>query len=124
MSETYTISSQIYYDTYNTCYKRILTIDRKPSSGTLNGIVKRLTMSKLSEFKQSTACCPIDKCIYALYNPHNPLELLTLEDQSLLISYLSENSFTINTALTQLMLENPIKQSSEKQIMFFITKDT
>jgi hypothetical protein len=121
MTETYTISSQIYYDTYNTCYKRILTLDRKPSSTTLNQIVKRLSMSKLSEFKQSTACCPIDKCIYAVYNPHNPSELLRLEDQALLITYLSANNFTINTSLTQLMLENPIKQSSEKQIMFFIT---
>ena len=122
MTETYTISSQIYYDTYNTCYKRILTIDRKPISTTLNQIVKRLNMPKLSEFKQSTPCCPIEKCIYAIYNPHNPIELLRLEDQSLLITYLMANNFTINTALTQLMLENPIKQSSEKQIMFFIKK--
>ena len=121
MTETYTISTQIYYDTYNTCYKRILTIDRKPSSTTLNQIVKRVSMPKLSEFKQSTPCCPIEKCIYAIYNPHNPMELLRLEDQSLLITYLMANNFTINTSLTQLMLENPIKQSSEKQIMFFIT---
>ena len=116
MTETYTISSQIYYDTYNTCYKRILTIDRKPRSAPLTQIVKRVSMPKLSEFKQSTACCPIDKCIYAFYNPHNPSELLRLEDQALLITYLSTNNFTINTALTQLMLDNPIKQSSEKLV--------
>ncbi len=121
MTQTYTISSQIYYDTFNTCYKRILTIDRQPTSILLNKIVKRLSMSKLSEFKQSTACCPVEKCIYAIYNPNNPLELLRLEDQTLFITYLSSNNFTINTALTQLMLDNPVKHSSEKQLMYIIT---
>lgn len=121
MTQTYTIFSQIYYDTYNQCYKRILTIDRRPEAQCLQQIVKRLHMPKLSEFKQSTPCCPIEKCIYALVNPYNLQELLRLENQAILITYLTTNNFTINTSLTQLMLDNPIKQTSEKQLMYLIT---
>ena len=61
-TESYVISSQIYYDTFNTCYKRILTVDRMPT-GTLATITRRIQNNKLSEFKnrrravQSAASC-------------------------------------------------------------------
>jgi hypothetical protein len=117
---TYIISSQIYYDTFNTCYKRIVTIDRMPI-GILATITRRLTNTKLSDFKQSTSCCPIERCIFAIYNPtDNTSELLTVERQGILISYLITNGYTINTTLTELTLNNGIK--SEKQIMYVISK--
>ena len=117
---TYIISSQIYYDTFNTCYKRIVTIDRMPA-GNLATITRRLTNAKLSEFKQSTPCCPIERCIFAIYNPSTGADdLLTVEDQGIFISYLIANGYAINTTLTELTLKNQIK--SEKQIMYVISK--
>ena len=120
-TETYIISSQIYYDSFNSCYKRILTLDRMPSAP-LSEITKRLASPKLSEFKQSTACCPSERCIVALQNhvSQQGSNLLTIEDSAFLITYLATNGYIINTSLTELALKNPVK--SEKQILFIITK--
>ena len=120
-TETYIISSQIYYDSFNSCYKRILTLDRMPS-GPLSAITKRVATPKLSEFKQSTPCCPTERCVFALQNPEPQQgnELLTIEDSAFLITYLATNGYTINTSLTELALKNPVK--SEKQIIYIITK--
>ena len=115
-TETNIIYSQIYYDSFNSCYKRILTLDRMPS-GPLSAITKRLVAPKLSEFKQSTPCCPAERCIFALQGDDL---LLTIEDSAFLITYLATNGYTINTSLTELALKNPVK--SEKQLLYIITK--
>lgn len=114
-TETNIISSQVYYDSFNSCYKRILTLDRMPSAP-LSAITKRLLAPKLSEFKQSTPCCPAERCIFALQGD----DLLTIEDSAFLITYLATNGYTINTSLTELALKNPVK--GEKQILYIITK--
>ncbi len=120
-TESYVISSQIYYDSFNTCYKRILTVDRMPT-GTLATITRRIQNNKLSEFKESTPCCPIERCVYALYHPSASYrsDFLTIEDQGIFLTFLTTHGYTINTSLTELTLRNPIK--SEKQIMYVITK--
>lgn len=120
-TESYVISSQIYYDTFNTCYKRILTVDRMPT-GTLSTITRRIQNNKLSEFKESTPCCPIERCVYALYHPSpsHRSDFLSVEDQGIFLTFLTTHGYTINTSLTELTLRNPIK--SEKQIMYVVTK--
>ena len=108
MATTYTISSQTYYDSYNTCYKNIYVIDRKPS-GPLADIVKTLHTPKISPFQQSSPCCPINNCISAIYSPSNPSQLLPIDDIAALFTFLAQNGYAIDTSLTKMMADSQVK---------------
>jgi hypothetical protein len=108
MATTYTLSSRTFYDSYNTCYKNIYVVDRKPT-GPLANIVKTLQTPKLSPFKQDSACCPINNCISAIYKPSNPSELLPIDQIAILFTFLTQNGYTIDTSLTKMMNESDVK---------------
>lgn len=118
MTETYSISTQMYYDSIEQCYKRIFVIDRSPV-GPLASIVKTLHTPKLSPFQESSPCCPINNCVQAIYNPHHPYRLLMVDEQVTLIQFLTTNHYKIDTSLTKLILKNPVQPTN--QLMFMIT---
>jgi len=117
-TQNYTLSTQTYYDNINQCYKPIIVIDRKPTAP-LSNIVKTLQTPKLSPFQQASPCAPIKTCVQAIYNPENLLELLSINDLSLLFSYLTNNGYTIDTALTNMLNDSQI--SMQNKLICFIS---
>ena len=118
MSKTYSISTQVFNDLQTNCYKRIFTIDRKPL-GPLQNIVRQIHNPKLSEFQTFNACGERKACVLAIYNPDDPFSLLTVDQQPRLLTFLMQNSYTIDTNITKLMIKNPVK--SQDRLMFIIT---
>ena len=117
----YSISSQPFYDSYNECYKNILTINTKPNpQELLSTIVKRIQTPQLSPFQQSTSCCPIPKCIYALYKIHNNCELMTPDDIPELFNFLISNNYKIDTSITKMMNNSEVKMTN-KLVCFIST---
>ncbi len=116
---SYTISSQPFYDSYNQCYKNILTINTKPDTP-LSSIVKRLHTPKLSPFKESTPCCPIPNCVYAIYKIDSKCcELMTPDDIPELFNFLISNNYKIDTSITKMMNSSEVKMTNK--LVCFIT---
>ena len=109
---TYTISSQPFYDNINQCYKNIVTIDRQPT-GPLSQIVKSLHTPRLSPFQHPGPCCEVNRCIKAIYKVGNTSDLMTPDDIPELFSFLIQNGYTIDTALTTMMNKSQVKMTSK-----------
>jgi hypothetical protein len=119
VSNTYTISSQSFYDSYNQCYKNILVINTKPKSQPLSNIVKQLHTPKLSPFKEISACCPISNCVYAIYKIDNNNELMAPDDIPELFNFLISNNYKIDTSITKMMNGSEVKITNK--LICFIT---
>lgn len=115
----YTISSQPIYDNLSQSYKNIYTIDRQPS-GILTSIVKRMQPPKLSPFKVNMNDNCYQSCIYAIYNPNTPQQLLCMSQLPLLFSFLTSNGYNIDTKLTSMM--NKSKVEFQTNFICFITQ--
>lgn len=121
MVETYTISTQVYYEEIKKCYTRIFTIDRQPSAP-LSQITRTLRAPKLSPFKEHTPCCSsANTCTLALRNPTTQA-LLEMHEQPILLNFLLSNGYTIETELTKLFMKNPIKADAQRQLLFVVSK--
>ena len=109
MTVVYTIGSQPYYDSIHECYTHIYVMDRSPGLP-LSNIVRTLHTPKLSPFQTTSGpCCNYKNCVPAIYNPEHPQVLLKIGEESLLFSYLIQNSYAIDTSLTKLMRDTPTK---------------
>lgn len=93
--ETYIISNETYY--FNNKYQKIFTIDRLPK-GKLSTIVKQTNTMKRSEFQPNES-----NCILALYNPIHHNRLLKHTDEGVLLSFLQQNGYTVDTELTKII---------------------
>ena len=120
-TQTYCISSQPFYDSYNECYKNILTIkpDPKHKSPALSAIVKRIQTPKLSPFQESSNCCQVQTCTNALYKIHNNSELMTPDDIPELFNYLITHNYKIDTSITKMMNSSDVKMTNK--LICFIT---
>lgn len=109
MKITYIISSRPYYDSYNQSYYNILAINREPM-GPLKSLVTRLNNIKLSEFQtfDNTSCNGDSRCFYAL-KCINGCGFMTIDDISDLFTYLINNGYHVDSSLTTIMRECPIK---------------
>jgi len=110
----YQISSEVYLDKHNECYKNIVVITPKPTDQSLNSIIRPLSREKLSPFQEISPCCPQNRCVYAFVNPNKRCDLLCVDDIVLLFGFLTVNGFTINTELTKIMKD-------VKNLICFIT---
>lgn len=117
---TYSIHSQPFYDSYNECYKNILTISSKPHEQPLSTIIKRLQTPRLSPFKESTNCCPIPNCVNAIYKIDNNCELMTPDDIPELFNFLLSNNYKIDTSITKMMNSSEVKMTNK--LVCFINK--
>lgn len=133
--KTFTITSQPFYDQYNQCYKNILTVNIIPP-GPIKVFVRRLQFPKLSPFKQSSACNPIQNCGLALsrlttdygygyqqtgcYKINSGCNLMTPDDIPELISFLLANGYQIETQITNMLNQSPLKITNKK-IAFTVT---
>jgi hypothetical protein len=115
-AKTVTLFSQPFLDTYNQCYKNIVTINMMPQ-GPLAQLVRRVQFPPLSTFKQLGPCTRINNCGLALstlngffYNNNNCNKncsnLMIVDEVPNLMSYLLSNGYTINTSITKML--NPV----------------
>ena len=117
----YTLSSQTIYDNVTEQYRNIYVLDRKPS-GDLEQIVRLMHVPKLSPFQDvHHNRCGSSRCIYAVYNPDQPSELLCIDEIATLFSWLMQQNYTIDTALSHMMNESKVK--FKKRFVCFIKKN-
>jgi len=132
-TNTYTLFSRPYLDTYNQCYKNIVTINLPPK-GPLADIVRRIRFAPLSTFKQPGPCSRINDCGLVLttlrhcfnnnsYNNSCNCDLMVVDEVPDLFSFLLSNGYKIDTSLTKMMNNSTInfQTNNSDKIIAFIT---
>ena len=105
----YSISQQPYYDSCSQLYRQILTINQVPE-GPLKTRVKRINNPPLSTFQSPPSqFCARPSCIYAIYNQCN--ELLCPEQIPDFFQYLTENEYTFDYQMSNMMMQTNVKQN-------------
>ena len=118
----YSFYIQPYYDSTNEEYINIITINKKPN-GPLSNFVTTLRYNKLSDFSGfNKMCTPL--CIYAIKNINtiscNSLNLLSAENVDELVTFLIENSYTINKDVTKIMSNEKVYVNNGKKLLFYV----
>ena len=116
----YQIKKDIYYDSYNKCYKKLIVISPTPNFSTepyLQKITKLLHTEKISPYKINNNCCERENCKYAFIDEYN--NYLTINDLPHLFSLLTTNGFKIETEITKMMQDSSVKI---KELICFISK--
>ena len=119
MSQTYALFSRPFYKSCDQCYIKILTIDREPAAP-LSNICKRVSFEKLSPFKQPGPCEKIQRCGYAIMNPNMTDEFATLDDLPLIFSWLLQNLYQVNTAITDMLNKSEVRM--DNKLICFISR--
>ena len=127
-SKTVSLFSRPYLDTYNQCYKNIITINLTPQ-GPLEKFVRRVQMPVLSEFKQPSTCNRLEKCCLALTSLNNDCcnkngsNLMVVDEVPNLISFLVSNGYSVDTSITKMFNQSEIKfqTENENKLICFIT---
>ena len=116
---TYTLFSQVYLDTYNQCYKDIITINMPPR-GPLEKIMRRVIFYPLSTFKQYGLRKP---CGIGFASMNNSCHLMTTCEIPELFYFLLSNGYTIDTSITKMLNDSDIQlgANDSKKMICFIT---
>ncbi len=109
---TYKISTEIYLDKRNECYKKILTISPDPNDNSIKYIIKKISRTKLSEFEGFCPCDTKPACFNAILNPDNTSEFLNVENVEQLIDVLILNAYTVDYNLSKLLLKTSTRNSN------------
>jgi len=119
---TYTLFSQVYLDTYNQCYKTIITINIPPR-GPLEKITRRVILYPLSTFKQPGPCNHRKPCGIGFASINNSCHLMTTCEIPELFSFLLSNGYTIDTSITKMLNDSDIQigANDSKKMICFIT---
>ena len=129
-SKTCMLSTKVFLDTFNQCYKNIIVINLPPE-GPLGKIVGRLKMPPLSPFNVPGPCCNrigYKDCSLALFSLQgcngigNGRGNCLMNDDEIpdLFSFLLSNGYKIDTSLTKMMNQSEVKINDNK-ILCFIT---
>jgi hypothetical protein len=129
-SKTVSLFSRPYLDTYNQCYKNIVTINLLPQ-GPLAKFVRRTQLPVLSEFKQPGPCNRLEKCCLALTSINNDYDccnkngsnLMVVDEVPNLISFLVSNGYSVDTSITKMFNQSDIRfqTDNENKLICFIT---
>lgn len=116
---TYTLFSQVYLDTYNQCYKNIITINIPPK-GPLEKMMRRVIFYPLSTFKQPGLR---QTCGIGFASINNSCRLMTTCEIPEFFSFLLSNGYTIDTSITKMLNDSDIQlgANDSKKIICFIT---
>ena len=104
---TYQLSTHVYLDSRDQCYKKIIIINMKPT-GDLQNLIRQIQNKKLSPFQQTSSCCAAPPCLYAIKHPKTG-ELLCMKNIAVLFSFLASHGYTIESQLTDIMLKSTEK---------------
>jgi hypothetical protein len=118
--KTVSLFSQPYLDTYNQCYKNIVTINFMPQ-GPLANLVRNVQFPKLSPFKQSGHCNMIQNCGIALLSLQGCASgcnkfgsnLMVVDEIPTLFSFLLSNNYTIDTSITKMLNQSDIRFNTD-----------
>ena len=127
-SKTVSLFSRPYLDTYNQCYKNIITINLLPQ-GPLAKFVRRIQLPVLSEFKQPGPCNRLKKCCLGLisinngYCNKNGSNLMVVDELPNLISFLLSNGYSVDTSISKMFNQSDIRfqTDNENKLICFIT---
>jgi len=118
--KSYMLSTRVFLDTFNQCYKNIIVINLPPE-GPLGKIVRRLQMPPLSPFNSPGPCCSKNSCALALLSLRGGCcGLMNDGEIPDLFSFLLSNGYKIDTSLTKMMNQSDVKINDNK-ILCFIT---
>ena len=137
--KTYVLYSQPFLDTYNQCYKNIVTINLLPE-GPLRPFVQKVAFPSLSTFKQfSSPCNPTQTCGLALKSIHNNAIMygsrfggcnsnrcgafMSVNEIPDLFAFLLSNGYKIDTSLTKMINTSQVqfKPNNENEIICFFS---
>ena len=124
---TFTVVSQPYYDQYCKQYQNILMVNVVPE-GPLCNLIRRIQLPRL--YREGSNYNGIEGCGLAIINPFpNPRNnynnnnrncnngLLTPNEIPDLYSFLTSNGYQIETQLTNMMNQSPVKITPGRQIV-------
>ena len=116
-AKTVTLFSQPFLDTYNQCYKNIVTINLIPQ-GPLAQFVRKVQFPPLSQFKQPGPCSRINNCGLALTALNNICNkgcsgFMVVDEVPNLLSFLMTNGYSINTSITKMLNTSDIRFETE-----------
>ena len=109
----FSIFSQPYYDRFSQCYKNILVVNCVPN-GPIKNYVQNINLPKLSEYQYDTNCNRLPKCCLALKNINFGdchCDLMTPNELPNLISFLLSNGYQIETQISNMLNNSPVKQN-------------
>ena len=122
--KTFTISVRPFYNPYTKCYTNILVINGYPE-GPLTAFVRRVQFEDLSPYQKFRQCNPIEKCGLALANLldmnnntnccnkfSSGCDLMSPNELNNLISFLLNNGYQIETQLTNMLNNSPVKPNN------------
>jgi hypothetical protein len=121
---TFTITSIPYYNSCNQCYYNILSINFEPQ-GPLRNFVRKINFPRLSAYNYDFPYNPIKKCGLVLtnfgYNRYNTnnncCEYLKPDNIPELINFLLTNGYQIETQLTNMLQNSPVKINNDKLVL-------
>ena len=108
MNYLYQLTSQVYLDSLDKCYKKVIVINQQPD-GPLKKLTKLLSPPPLSPFQVPSDCCASSLCVYAILDPLNNGQLLCMNNIANLFSFLVANNYTIDTSITKIMMKTTEK---------------
>ena len=116
-AKTVTLFSQPFLDTYNQCYKNIVTINLIPQ-GPLAQFVRKVQFPPLSQFKQPGPCSRINNCGLALIGFNNFCNkgcsgFMVVDEVPNLLSFLLSNGYSVNTSITKMLNTSDIRFETE-----------
>jgi hypothetical protein len=128
---TFTIISQPYYDKYCKQYQNILMVNVVPE-GPLGRLIRQIQLPRL--YTEGSNYNGIEGCGLAITNPYlNSIAfsnnnnnycnngLLTPNEIPDLYSFLTSNGYQIETQLTNMMNQSPVKITPGRQIVCMAT---
>ena len=121
---TFTIISQPYYDQYCKQYQNILMVNVVPE-GPLRDLIRRIQIPRL--YREGSNYNGIEGCGLAITNPFLNTNLginnncnnglMTPNEIPDLYSFLTGNGYQIETQLTNMMNQSPVKITPGRQIV-------
>ena len=118
----YMVTIQPYFEPRTQQYIHIMTLNAQPpNTDILSTITRILPTPRVSHFVQE-----YERFVYAVYNPLNPTELITMDTISTFFGFIIDNGYTINKVLSNVMTSPSMRNRAEgprKDILCFIQKD-
>jgi hypothetical protein len=129
--KTYSLTSQVYLDRFNKCYRNIVAINLPPE-GPLSRHVRRVHLPRVSPFQERTACYQEQRCIFAVTSLRQFMganfggcsgsacgeNLMSVDEIPDLISFLTVNGYNIDTKITKMMFQGEVKPNDSKLICY------
>ena len=118
----YKISTHIYNDTINKCYKKILVCNGKPKHDEpLHKIIRTIRREKNSPYENFYCCEPVPHCVHTILNPNNKVDFLSVDNIDILFNFCLENGYKIETKMTRLLMKT--KTYKNKDIVCMISRN-